>query len=118
KPREDLMTMLSLGRYTDMTGTTWKLSPSIGYRPHRLVWVVPSIAHGFGEGDAETSIGLGLWLSFESQARIRCPIISTMMAPKIETTMISISAAASSAVTPRSANRNDAASAPTTPITT
>lgn len=64
KPREDWMTMLSLGRYTDMTGTTWKLSPSIGYRPHRLVWVVPSIAHGFGDGDAETSIGLGLWLSF------------------------------------------------------
>jgi hypothetical protein len=64
KPRDGWMGMLSLGRYTDESGTTWKVSPSIGYRPHEKVWVVPTLTYGFGDGDSETAFGLGFWLSF------------------------------------------------------
>lgn len=64
KPRENLMAMLSLGRYADAAGVTWKLSPSVGYRPHEKLWVVPGLAVGFGDGESELGLSLGLWLTF------------------------------------------------------
>lgn len=64
KPADDWMTMLSLNRYADTGGTTWKTTTSAGYRATEKVWIVPSLSYGFGNGNSQTSVGLALWLNF------------------------------------------------------